>query len=177
MKKEKTQQVDDGHFMRASPSFVRIIKAQTVAKNNKTTALTVALFQESSTFFTAVVFILVGMSFKGLLGVLIVLKKKQLCNETTITALTFAFFSPRSGIRSRVVSRARTVCWVLITILLRRRELASFFSAGAMMRVSSCGTESRCSRLHLHLNEVANFRKGTMFFLFYSLFLSPSAVF
>lgn len=159
MKKEKTQQVDDGHFMRA-------------------TALIVTLFQESSTFFTAVVFILVGMSFKGLLGVLTVLKKKkQLCNETTITALTFAFFSPRSGIRSRVVSRARTVCWVLITILLRRRELASFFSAGAMMRVSSCGTESRCSRLHLHLNEVANFRKGTMFFLFYSLFLSPSAVF
>lgn len=77
MKKEKTQQVDDGHFMRASPSFVRIIKAQTVAKNNKTTALTVALFQESSTFFTAVVFILVGMSFKGLLGVLTVLKKKN----------------------------------------------------------------------------------------------------
>lgn len=58
MKKEKTQQVDDGHFMRA-------------------TALIVTLFQESSTFFTAVVFILVGMSFKGLLGVLTVLKKKK----------------------------------------------------------------------------------------------------
>lgn len=51
--------------MRASLSFVRIIKVQTVAINNKTTALIVTLFQEASTFFTASVFILGGMSFKG----------------------------------------------------------------------------------------------------------------